>query len=791
MSYQVLARKWRPKSFVELVGQEHVVTVLTNALQQQRLHHAYLFTGTRGVGKTTIARIFAKSLNCLKGITAEPCGKCDACIDIDNGRFVDLLEIDAASRTKVDDTREILDNVQYAPTRGRFKVYLIDEVHMLSRSSFNALLKTLEEPPEHVKFILATTDPKKLPVTVLSRCLQFHLKSLTVEQISRQLEHILAQESVTNEPGTLNLLAKAAQGSMRDSLSLTDQAIAQGQGHLTVANVQQMLGGVDQHWAYKILICLLKQDSQGLMTLSLEIASYAPNYSRLLAEIIQVLHQTALAQIVGVKFDLLPEHKVLMEKFVRLMSPEDVQLYYQIALNGRKDLPYAMDEQAAFDMVLLRMLAFRPDANTSPVVSGGPVSNEVQQEIDALALSESTKLPSGIANPQNSQNTEQEQNNTCAEESNIQNDGTTQSSGELSEGIEHSLVDTPDSQESLDTSHQITSSDTDISERDDEKLTELDSQMAALEAQASDMMQETPNSKASATEQAISQVAPVVEHTVQVSGEQAQALYSEAMPAISATPDEVNVEANDEQSNVAMPLEGISVNESIATGHEPESTNENNPQSESQSENFVEPLPDSSPVAAVLASRNMLRSRKKALEKDGKKSNDAAKRQDDEVQPLEIPADIPSLETLPEQPYQPEIIDPSVVTKANQIDKWANMIDSMSLGGRLRQLAIHSTISENSTDDLLLLQLDQSTKHLQSDAAHKQLEAHLCQLLNREIKVEIEVVEATKDDPFQIQTDINEKRYDYAKDLLQSDDIVNRLQREFDAVLDESTIAAR
>mgnify|MGYP000415694191 CR=1 FL=1 len=244
MSYQVLARKWRPKSFNELMGQEHVVTVLTNALKQQRLHHAYLFTGTRGVGKTTIARIFAKSLNCDIGVTAEPCGKCDTCLDIDQGRFVDLLEIDAASRTKVDDTREILDNVQYAPTRGRYKVYLIDEVHMLSRSSFNALLKTLEEPPEHVKFILATTDPQKLPVTVLSRCLQFHLKALAVPQIEQQLNTILTAEKVSAEPLAISLLAKAARGSMRDSLSLTDQAIAQGEGNILASNVQKMLGGV-------------------------------------------------------------------------------------------------------------------------------------------------------------------------------------------------------------------------------------------------------------------------------------------------------------------------------------------------------------------------------------------------------------------------------------------------------------------------------------------------------------------------------------------------------------------
>ncbi len=277
MSYQVLARKWRPKKFEELMGQEHVVTVLVNALAQQRLHHAYLFTGTRGVGKTSIARIFAKSLNCEKGITATPCGQCDTCLEIDQGRFVDLLEIDAASKTKVDDTREILDNVQYAPTRGRYKVYLIDEVHMLSRHSFNALLKTLEEPPEHVKFILATTDPQKLPVTVLSRCLQFHLKALTVKQIEKKLVDILSQEQVPHEAGALTLLAKAARGSMRDSLSLADQAIAQGQEKIVLANIVQMLGGINQNWVYKIVIALLKQDGESLMAITADIASCAPS----------------------------------------------------------------------------------------------------------------------------------------------------------------------------------------------------------------------------------------------------------------------------------------------------------------------------------------------------------------------------------------------------------------------------------------------------------------------------------------------------------------------------------
>ncbi len=405
MSYQVLARKWRPKSFSELMGQEHIVTVLVNALTQQRLHHAYLFTGTRGVGKTTIARIFAKSLNCDTGITATPCGVCDACVDIDQGKFVDLLEIDAASRTKVDDTREILDNVQYAPTRGRYKVYLIDEVHMLSKSSFNALLKTLEEPPEHVKFILATTDPQKLPVTVLSRCLQFHLKALSIKQISDKTTEILTKESVTFDLEAIALLAKAARGSMRDCLSLTDQCIAQGNGNITRHDVQQMLGGVDRDWVFKILIALLKQDAEALMKLSLSIASYAPSYSRLSAELIQLLHQVAMTQVVESNFSLPAEHQQMLMRFCQLMSPEDVQLYYQIVLTARKDLPYADDEQAAFDMMLLRLLAFKPVINNQELptaekskVEAAKIQQAADKQLDELTFEQpSTASASAVS----------------------------------------------------------------------------------------------------------------------------------------------------------------------------------------------------------------------------------------------------------------------------------------------------------------------------------------------------------------------------------------------------------
>ena len=695
MSYQVLARKWRPKKFEELMGQEHVVTVLVNALAQQRLHHAYLFTGTRGVGKTTIARIFAKSLNCEIGITATPCGKCDTCLEIDQGRFVDLLEIDAASKTKVDDTREILDNVQYAPTRGRYKVYLIDEVHMLSRHSFNALLKTLEEPPEHVKFILATTDPQKLPVTVLSRCLQFHLKALTVSQIETKLIEILAQEHVNHEDGTLTLLAKAARGSMRDSLSLTDQAVAQGQGNITLGNIQQMLGGLDQNWIYKIVIDLLKQDGISLMALTQEIASCAPSYSRLFAELIQLFHQIAIVQIVDRHFDLSPEHAQLLKKFSHAMSPEDVQLYYQICVNGRKDLSYASDEQAAFDMTLLRMFAFKP------------MQNE--------------QLPNENTNSQLS----------CELQS-----------------MQDSLSTLPATQPQLsETKAELPlSSSLPIVAQDKEK--QLAQEMATIEQQAT-VMQE-----------------------VSVDAEIKEPEFSE--PKLELT-----------QKQESLQDQVIAREE----------------QASEQVQNTTQTTEFDSPLNAVLATRNMLRSRKKQLDQQGKKSGDAIARQSKASHLTDDSTDSITKEnngvtgqkvalSKPEQPYQAENINPATIRKANQVDRWAHMIDSMELTARLRQLAIHATIDEESTDEHLILCLNQATQHLVTDTAQQQLQKNISQFLSRQISVTIKTVEKTVADPYQIQSHINDKRYDYAKELLEKDDIVQALQQDFQASLDEDSISA-
>jgi DNA polymerase-3 subunit gamma/tau len=710
MSYQVLARKWRPKNFQELMGQEHVVTVLANALSQQRLHHAYLFTGTRGVGKTTIARIFAKSLNCEKGLTDKPCGQCDTCVDIDQGRFVDLLEIDAASKTKVDDTREILDNVQYAPSRGRYKVYLIDEVHMLSRHSFNALLKTLEEPPAHVKFILATTDPQKLPITVLSRCLQFHLKALTVKQIESKLVEILTKENVGFEPASLTVLAKAARGSMRDSLSLTDQAIAQGKGNITLANIQLMLGGIDQNWVYKILIALLKQDGQDLMALSQDIASYAPNYSRLFAELIQLFHQIALMQIVEQHFDLPADKVTLLKKFSQAMSAEDIQLYYQISIDGRKDLPYAADEQAAFDMTLLRLFAFKPMVKEQ--LQETKVQSLVQQN-NAFQVTESKRVeiePLSIEPLVEAQLPEENQQ---------------------AEYIEESQVNLAD-------------------------------EMAAIEQQAVEIQSQSAErfEQSSVKADVIKSSRPTEQH---------------------ATEKRLNLPADEQVSTTQ--LQPSQAKEAL---HAPE---------------VSQAALTDSPLDAVLATRNMLRSRKKLLESQAKKPSDAKARQSSEshlaVTAAKAENDVSEVvvqeNTLPEPeaPYQQESIDPATIRKANQVDKWAHMIDSMQLTARIRQLAIHATISDDSTAEHLILLLDQATRHLNTQVAQEQLQTYISEFLGSNVTVTLNLVEKTVADPYQIQGHINDKRFDYAKNLIKADNIVVALQEKFQATLDEESITAR
>jgi len=377
MSYKVLARKWRPGDFSEVVGQQHILQSLSHALNTDRLHHALLFTGTRGVGKTTIARILAKALNCEQGISSTPCGKCGSCIAIDEGRYIDLIEVDAASKTKVDDTRELLDNVQYLPSSGRYKVYLIDEVHMLSRSSFNALLKTLEEPPEHVKFLLATTDPQQLPVTVLSRCLQFNLKRLNISEIKSQLVRILETEKIESDDAALDLLATSADGSMRDGLSLLDQAIAFGAGKVFGEDVRSMLGSIEQRYIHALIESLANDDADALFRAIDDAADRSPDFMMVLNEMLGILYHLSLVQLAPAIIEQRRLDREWLEKTSKKFSAEQLQLFYQICLTGKRDLPLAPDSRMGFEMLMLRMLAFQLGP-TASVVTTAPVADETQ-----------------------------------------------------------------------------------------------------------------------------------------------------------------------------------------------------------------------------------------------------------------------------------------------------------------------------------------------------------------------------------------------------------------------------
>lgn len=411
MSYQVLARKWRPDQFSDVVGQEHIIAALTNALNNQRLHHAYLFSGTRGVGKTSIARLFAKGLNCEKGITATPCGECENCRAIKEGNFIDLIEIDAASRTKVEDTRELLDNVQYKPVRGRFKIYLIDEVHMLSRHSFNALLKTLEEPPEYVKFLLATTDPQKLPITVLSRCIQFHLKALDADVIAVHLQKLLQKEQIDYQPQALMKIARAAQGSVRDALSLTDQAIALSNGNINVNDVNMMLGLLDNDKSIALLKALSQADGEQAMQVLYEIAQQGVDWERVLQEMAETLHQIAMLQFLPPN----PEQaNTALTLLAKNLSPEDVQFYYELMIKGREELSYSPDPRIGVEMTMLRALAFHPkrfslsneviavsSSATKPVEKSEKSSFSVQ---NSLSQSQRNEVPSVSINKESAAN---------------------------------------------------------------------------------------------------------------------------------------------------------------------------------------------------------------------------------------------------------------------------------------------------------------------------------------------------------------------------------------------------
>ncbi|WP_371185657.1 DNA polymerase III subunit gamma/tau [Thalassotalea maritima] len=796
MSYQVLARKWRPKDFSELIGQQHVVTVLTNALSQQRLHHAYLFTGTRGVGKTTIARIFAKSLNCQQGVTATPCGQCDVCQDIDAGRFVDLLEVDAASRTKVDDTREILDNVQYAPTRGRYKVYLIDEVHMLSKSSFNALLKTLEEPPEHVKFILATTDPQKLPITVLSRCLQFHLKALTQQQITEKLSQILDAESVTYDDASIALLSKAARGSMRDCLSLTDQAIAQGQGHIVSDNVLQMLGGVDQNWVYKILIALIKQDPQELLNLSQHIASYAPSYHNLLAQLVQLLHQVALYQLVPNGVDLDEQKRQLIDKFAKSMAPEDVQLYYQIVVNGRKDIAYAGDEQAGFDMILLRMLAFKPAsiADTISVPQNTPLSAVTNVSDSESAIAHVAVTPRTTTSKQSTPQDTKGQDTTQIPQ---QAPDVSQPSTDVqAEAVESELPDVASSNQASNTPskanvfidrNQATDERALMAEQEQlEAMASVQKQQASSQAnvaseQSQQPLQESPQAESSAGEGGLSPELAKMVATRNLLRSKKKAAEGSVKKSLTPTAKAIEPQEPQPASSTAPTYEANAAQtdgDKTASADLPLTEREANSQTSQ---------PELSADNKLLVEQNM----------SHVPSNTPPSEQTtvDDKTPTHQAPNRNNQQAVYQQPvlkhsseFNANDIDPTLIRDANQVDTWAHMIDAMSLTGRVRQLALNSLLDSQSTDEHLIIHVDNQWAHLNSKAAYQAIVDSYSQLKQRPCQVTINGIEQPQFTPLAIQHIINDIRLNWAKQVIASDELVRTLQQEFAAFVDENSV---
>ncbi|WP_107852197.1 DNA polymerase III subunit gamma/tau [Oceanimonas marisflavi] len=769
MSYQVLARKWRPRRFGEVVGQQHVLTALINALAQGRLHHAYLFSGTRGVGKTSIARLLAKALNCEIGVSADPCGQCASCQEIEQGRFVDLLEIDAASRTKVEDTRELLDNVQYQPARGRFKVYLIDEVHMLSRHSFNALLKTLEEPPPHVKFLLATTDPQKLPITILSRCLQFHLKSLEPGQIDQQLQHILQQEQLAFEPEATAALSRAADGSLRDALSLTDQALAFGNGTLALAQVERMLGNLNREQLLALVEAVLAGDGAALLARVAELASLGPDYDHVHKELIAFWHQLALAQVVPAQGIPYADE---LNRLAPLVSPDQIQLYYQICLQGRKDLPFAPDGRSALEMTLLRTLAFAPrdaaaiePAAVTPAPSGRPrpepaplkkpepvaapaESDEAMtarleqeqaqiwqeaarmgREPDGPAMADAPPAPAGSAGP-----VEQAAPVPAAEPA----------PAAPRPAVAQAVNNKPGTEPEVDTATAP------------EPAPLVDE--AAEQAARIRRLLQTRNRLLS-QERSETGTAPEPKVRTAPARPLAPARPARAEPAPMAGPvvTEPAQVQREQQQNELPPLDAyhdLPWDDNDMPPWEPESTTAPRPSPQPVSAAPVSPPPRPAPARPDAVSAPPA-----AVAPAAPRANWTVKGGPEPLRPSQL---------LPQA-----------------TDEWAKLVSQLSLGGLLRQLAMHSTLEQNGSQWRLWLRPEH--KHLLSNKTQAELETLISQHLGQAIQLSV-----TLGDHGQTPADVEQQLYlaarARARDEIEADDAVQFLISRFAAELDTDSI---
>jgi len=743
MSYQVLARKWRPSKFSELVGQEHVVTAISNALDNNRLHHAYLFTGTRGVGKTTIARIFAKSLNCESGLSANPCGQCGTCKDIEQGRFVDLLEIDAASRTKVDDTRELLDNVQYRPTQGDYKVYLIDEVHMLSKHSFNALLKTLEEPPPHVKFLLATTDPQKLPVTILSRCLQFNLKALSREQIQQQLSYVLTQEQINHEPAALAQLARAANGSMRDALSLTDQAIAQGNNQISASIVTDMLGLMDKNQILKMLHSLIEGHKEAVFEQVEALAQTAPNYANVLDELMSLLHQIAMTQVVPEACKLETISARAIYKLAGAISKEQVQLLYQMALQGKQDLPHSMDSRSGFEMVLLRMLAFTPATEVEDFVEiiKSDMHNHMVEVGEMVTFAPAPDLapvePAAVIEPI-SVIVEEPQENTeeKVDFSEVMND--------MFAEPEPEPEPEPELEPEVESSPKI-GSDPLLSELVD--IMDEAAEMHPHQFDDSDLPPEAYMDNDDYSE------VPIDVQVQQDSQPQVKAVSHDTLDDLLSLRDELSAPATTPEITPTVQLQTA---EQESTEREP-------------AELEIVPLPPVAPSSSANADESEEPSQPLAQpERDPSKMG------------LVHHEDMPAVNFQQVQAEQLTAILPNgdKLTSAAQIDEWANTISKLNLGGLNKQLAIHSAFQRNANTVTLLL--DEQKGHLQSDAAIDVVCTALSNHFGEPINVNVTCGQPTHT-PFSLQMQINQIRKAHAEAIFNSDPELQKLKNTFGA----------
>lgn len=726
MSYLALARKWRPNKFDQVVGQSHVLTALENALAQNRLHHAYLFSGTRGVGKTSIGRLFAKGLNCETGITANPCGECDTCREIDEGRFVDLLEIDAASRTKVEDTRELLDNVQYKPARGRFKVYLIDEVHMLSRHSFNALLKTLEEPPEYVKFLLATTDPQKLPVTILSRCLQFHLKPISVDDIHQQLDHILEKEQVSAEARALGMISHAADGSMRDALSLTDQAIALGNGTIQTDIVSHMLGTIDTDQAIHLLESISSKQPQQAMDKIQQLASNGVEWDGLLQQLASQLHRVAMYQALPSTLDQTQPDAEKIELLSKALTPQDVQLYYQIALKGREDLTLSPNGRVGMEMIVLRMMAFRPSANNSANV----ISTSSQPQVAPT----SSVSPSSQAAPQSSPQRPSQQQAPVAQAP-----------------VQHMQSrPTPSAQHQAPAqsmSQPATQSPASMNEAPQYQPEYQGGYDMAPQYDMAPPMSENP---------APTQQAP----------QQAQPQESAPAPARGNLSGLRHQLRSQRQGQQQAPTQSGGPKKSNATS--------------AQKESVIDRLAQLHGNSAQVSPKSAPQAEKQAPEDEAyrwRPTKPVEKKANTQLTPTQLKQAL-------EHEKTPEMAQ-KLVDESLEKSEWANLISKMDTPKLVEQLALNSHF--NKEGSTVSLQLRGSQAHLNTDKAQSELHSALNLVLGEECHLSIDVSESGET-PLELRDRLYQEKLQQALNSLENDPHVQFIERRFAAELDKDSV---